>query len=98
VAQPAGAAPWGEHRRRDGPSDLHGEQPEGALAHRGGLEVVAEHFGEDGRGLGGGRQCEHVVDGVAIEGLEALAIDGEGNAVERGHAITVWSPDRHHWR
>ena len=98
MAQPAGAALGGEYRPGGVPSDLHGEQAEGALADRRGLVVVAEHFGEDRRRVGSVRQREHVVDGGLIEGLEALAVDGECNAVERGHDITVRSLGPHHWR
>jgi len=57
---------------------------------------VAEYFGENGRGMGGAGQCEHVVDDVAVEGLEALAVDGHCDAVERGHTFTVRTRDRHH--
>jgi hypothetical protein len=52
---------------------------------------VAEDLGEDGGGVGACSEGEHVVDDVAIEGLEALAVDGDGDVVERGHAITVRS-------
>ena len=54
---------------------------------------VAEDLGEDGGGVGARSEGEYLVDDVAIEGLEALAVDGDGDVVERGHAITVGSDE-----
>ena len=90
----------GDRRGRGRPGgrrDLHGEQTECALAHRGGLVVVGEHFGEHGRRIGGCSEVEDGVDGAGVEGLEALTINGDGNAVERVHAFTVRPDDRHPW-
>jgi hypothetical protein len=54
---------------------------------------VGEHLGEHRRGIGGLGEREDVGDGGVIEGLEALAVDGDGDPVELGrgggHALTV---------
>jgi len=84
--------------RPGGRRDLHGEQTERALAHRGGLGVVGEHFGEYGRRVGGCGEVEDAVDGVGVEGPEALTFDGDGDVVDRGHGFTVRLDERHHWR